>query len=256
MKKYLSAFLIIAGLLSYEAADAQSEAIRSARQEVIATVDKLVEIQGQNLAPEAKEREEIALKKTTLQKIINLSVIETLDLKNKLASLAGVEAELIVLEDQLLTKLEDYLAYFDGVREVLEVTSTREQVQKLAGDFKDWREVSYNQELKKVVDFILVFQNKTLLKTAQERLTKFVSEIRKTKLSRGATQPLLNEAALNLREAREANNRALNLLAPSSSAPQTQSASLRDSVETSLTKIKAAYKNLIDLADLVKKAAR
>jgi len=268
MKKYLSVFLIIAGLLSQEAA-AQSEAVRSAREEVIATVDKLAEIQEQDLTPEAKEREEIALKKTALQKIINLSAAETLDLKDKLASLTGVETQLISLQDQLLTKLEDYLAYFDDTNRALEIISRREEIQNLAGDFKDWREVSYNQELKKAIDFILVFQNKSLLKTAQERLIKFASEVRKTKLVRESYQPLLNEAARNLREAREANNRALSLLGDYlekslagevltklNSIPQTREPSLRELVETSLTKIKAAYKSLIDLADLARKTTR
>lgn len=260
MKGYLGVVLMITGLLGAGSAFAQSEAARSAREEVLETVDRLAEIRNAELDPAEKERREVILKRSALEKIVNLSIIETSDLKNKLEGFTGVPEELTALQDQLLIKLESYLTHFRRVNADLKNTRALLEIQSLASNFKSWRESVYNPEINEVLDFILVFQDKAFLKTAEGRLLKFTSEVKKTKLSRESYQPLLNEAARNLRGAREANNQALNRLANYLGEPLSDEVlpepSLRELVEASLTKIRSAYRNLIDLAHLAQKAAR
>ncbi|MHB9019643.1 MAG: hypothetical protein ACYC3G_02065, partial [Minisyncoccota bacterium] len=49
----------------------------------------------------------------------------------------------------------------------------------LAQEYKDWREQNYNIYVKKLTVFILTFQEKNVLKTANTRLEKIMTDIKK-----------------------------------------------------------------------------
>lgn len=288
----LLAFFISA--LPASQVNAQSETVKSAREEVQASADKLTAVQEENLTAEEKAEKETALKKEALGKIIALTVLEAEELKNKIESLTDIEAEFLILRDDFLNKLAVFPEYLDDFTAAHEASFDLVPLEKLAGDFQAWRAASYDPEVKKMVDFIIVFQSKNLLRVADQRFTKISVELKKIKLPFGKTRSdiwlNLNQAALNLSEARIANAQAMVLLLeylpktepadktevktetkeeisdkislltsddPSpANEPVEDKPTVRDAVQKSILGLRFAYENFIALAELFKKLPR
>lgn len=273
----LSALLLLAFGLTPGAGFAQSDTIRSARQDVILSVDKLNQANGQNLSATDKIKEELRLKKDAFEKILALSILETRNLKDKIGALTEVEAELSVLQDTFADQLESYLSYFSGLRDKLRQTTVLGDIEALAGDFNDWRATGYNPQIKKIIDFGLTFQNKTLLRIADQRFSKMTADLKKAKndkVTLDTLQNLLSKSAVNLKEARNFNNQAIILLVaayqPSQTvaeiadavktnnvetnidANQDANPSIRDLIALSMINMKSAYKNFVQIAGAVK----
>ena len=256
---------------------AQPEEIKSAREDLILSAEKLSQTKDAELTPEKKAERDFELKRAALGKIISFSILETQDIKRRLLIVAEVEAELSVLRDYFLAELEDYLDHLGVAENILKISVDLNAVQKLAADLDGWRESIYNPELKKMMDFVLAFQNKTLLKIADQRFIKMAAEFKKAKtgkLSQTLVLNLLGEAALSLRAARETSNETAKLLlrylpesqdGESADAPsgqeeilppepaENEKPGIRDLIAHSLSKIRDAYKNFIELNDLAKK---
>lgn len=277
--------LAILGLILAPAGSiyAQPEAIKSARREVVEAADKLAEVREQNLNPREKEQKEFELKKLTLEKIFNLTELETQDLKTKLQNLDEVEAELLILKDGFLVSLTNFLEFLADTKGLLAKSGVLTSVQNLAGQFKNWREAVYNPEIKKIVEFVITFQNKGILKTADLRFEKIAAEIRKLRPAPKSIPEywlaLLNQSALGLKAARDLNSQAVNQLLnylpkeeivgedegleneevkeeSQTTEPEIEATepTIKELAEMSLGKIREAYRNFILLSDLIKKA--
>lgn len=271
--------LLTAGLFLNKDVGAQSEAIKSARQEVVESLDELNGAKEEILSPAEKEKRELALKKSALQKILTLSILETENIKEKLFSLKDkdIKAEFLVFREQLIENLDSALERFRETEDSLENDLELSEVEMIAGDLSDWRDASYAPESKKAIDFITVFQNKSILKTADQRFGKISAELKKIKSGKQTRQPALNQAAQNLKEARELQDRAMSLLATYlpktegeatleretaaeavdlNAETDTPAQTIRHLVSKSLSKTKEAYKHFLDLNDLVRITAK
>jgi len=296
MKKFLHISLIVSifAIIPFGFVYAQPEIIKDSHREVIDSVDKIYEVRESNLTQQEKLAKEMELKKTALDKVVEFSILETENFKTNLINLEvgedEFEAELLALRDTLLIKLDDYLEHFDFVRNGIKASDNLEIVQSIAGSFNDWREFTYNPEIKKVIEFILIFQNKSFIKLADLRFGKIASDLRTVispKLQSSIRQQFLNPAAISIRGAREFNNRAMALLADyiseekafgeseidtpgleeeaafdSGFVPeeeiavkedekQVEELTIRDLVISSLQKLKDAYSKFLSLRDFV-----
>ena len=261
---------------------AQPEPIKNAREAVMVSIEKLEELKGSSLRPVEKLRKEIDLKREALTNIVRLSRLETETIKAKLDALEA-DPPFAALKKELVDKIKNYLNYFTGLEEVLKSTNNLDGIQSVAGQLKDWRKFTYDPEITKAVDFILVFQNREVLDTGGERLEKISGDLkRKAATAKSLWQPVVAKAATNLNVARELNARAFALLAsylPKSSAidiPEimpptdektsdvnlkevsaeaiiTKPATIRDLVQDSLLEIKEAYQRFVELNDFLKR---
>lgn len=263
-KKLVVFALLAAGLLLNTKAYAQSDAIKSARQEVIDSLDKFTDAKDESLSPAEKEKKELGLKKSALQKILTLSILETENIKEKLSGLKDIEAEFLVFKEQLIENLESALERFRETEDGLSKNQELTEVENIASALSDWRNASYSPGVKMAVDFIMVFQNKAVLKTADQRFAKISAELRKMRSGKQIWQPVLNQAAQNLREARDAQDQAMGLLAeylpkteedtalPQTDTPELQPPTIRAVITNSLGKTKEAYKHFLNLNEIIK----
>ncbi len=288
MNKLFGFFVSLALILLPLASYGQPEAIKSAREAVIETLDKLAAVREQELNPRDKERREFELKKLALNKIADLSLLETEDLETKLEALSEIPAEFLILKDSFLIALANFLEVLSGFKKQLLISNDLATVQNLAGEFKNWREAIYNPEVKKIAALMSVFQNKKLLKVADARFELIAGEIRRLKPAPKSIPEnwlaLLNQAALKLKSARELNAEAINQLLnylpvieetpvdiaedtpmrepkelkpetekPEPSAPEAEP-TIGELTGQSIAQIREAYQNFIRLNNFIKKS--
>ncbi len=262
-------------------ARAQSDEIKSTRKEVIEAIDRLSAIKDQELSPAERVRREAELKRAALEKILTLSDLETRGLRLRVAGTADIGDAFVPLREDLVTRLDGYGDYFAGMKRVLKNTVALDDIQKLAGQFKDWRDSTYNPETRKAAEFVLSFQNRDALKTADQRLIKIGSDLRRHKVLKSKIeiwQSTLMRAAQNLKQAHQLNDQALEILAgyiprqieeeitpaqtmstadadeqpaAGDGLPITEPApTISDLIEGSVAKIREAYAGFIELATL------
>jgi hypothetical protein len=273
MKKLFVITLIATGFFAAGTpfVHAQSEAIKEAREAVISSVNKLSEVGDRNLSPAEKEKKEISLRKEALERIVTLSILETDEISLKLVTLTkSVPDEFIPLHNIFISETEEYLDYLALLKRNIRTLDSAEEISELAGSLKAWRETTYNPEIKKMVEFILAFQNKLILEKADERLKKINQDIKRLG-KENSSENLVQQAAVNLEKAHRANESAMEQLkeyiprtdaelsALSEPVPQlmkTQALpeppTVRERIEDSLLNIRKAYKNFIEINDSIK----
>lgn len=265
--------LAIAALLAFQGtAYAQPEAVKAAREAVVESIERLEEIRSlPSVNQDERDEIELELRRDALKKIIAFTVLETAELKTKMERLKDVEAPFIILEDPYLETLERFLDDLKTNQGALDQALTSDEVRKIAGAFAEWRASNYNPAMRRMTAFALAFQNRTLLKVADQRFIKVASDLKKSKIGQEIWQGLLGGAALRLREAREHNNQAINALSQFLPTEQNLSPSMQEAdsppeepreepetavkylVEKSLGSMRGAYKNFLELNELLKR---
>jgi hypothetical protein len=250
--KILIASILMLVLITPYSSKAQPEALKSALNEVI----------------QSEENTAIFLK------ILNLSILETKKLEEKLNNIKDLEEEYLDLKNQFLIKLDEYQKYFQLLKERIEGSLIEEELGNLIDEFKDWRESNYNSEIKKILDFILVFQQKSFLAIAEKRFEKISKDLQKIKLPKGnkieALNRLLEEAEANLDEAKKFFLTAQVLILPAQNIESTitttatttsstesslnQTPGIRELIKNAMNKIKDAYQKFFQISVLIKKS--
>ncbi len=200
----ITAFL---GLLGSPLANAQSEAVKAAREAVIENLADIKEIDTTELSREEKAAKELELKKTAFANLLSLSILETDDVLTNLRKLKleGQNREFIPLRDGLVAKLVGYEKYFGALREVLGATEDMGGIRELAGQFEAKRESSYNTDIKTSIEMLVTFHVEGVLITAYERLDKLTTAVKRAKGTKGENlirANLLRDAATRLGHAR------------------------------------------------------
>ncbi len=279
------ALVAIIGLLGPSLVSAQSEAVRSAREELVKSAEKLDELNSSEtiLTPAEAAEQEFRANQTAVSGVLSLTQAEISDLRNGLNDLKNVEAEFALLRITFLQTLNDYDEYLAQVEKDLENALTVDEVRSVAKSFKEWRGSGYDLEVVKMINFRVVFQMKSILKKVDERITKISAEVKRLKTVKIKTigpESFLNQATSNIKLGRELTARAQEALRdylPKSeeelakekalvatlSEPVTMSADSKPKdevrkptigqiIESASTRAKDAYKNLIDLNQSLK----
>lgn len=157
------------------------ENLQVPNKEVSNKVDELVELKDNDtLSDEEKEIKEIRIRKEALGKITDLSLLEIKNLEDKINSLSFESDAQNKIKEAFLEILNKNKVYSEDLKLKAENEElTLEEVKDLAQEFKDWREENYNKHIKKLTVFILTFQEKNVLKTANIRLEKIIVDIKK-----------------------------------------------------------------------------
>jgi len=276
--RILTAIFIGVILITPYLSRAQSAALKSALN-VVVQESALVETED----PEAKQ--------TLILKVLNLSSLEATELRNNLKNLGELEETYAESRDQFLRELDSILDYCESFKDVLADDLNLEEVMAVGDAFKDWRETNYEGEIKKIVDFVLVFQQDKTLKIAENRLEKTSKDLAKNKTSRikNEASRLLGQIKSSLEDARNFNETAKALFLPveelddssattteeiisdepqieisavSSTEPSfatssdkilTKKPDAKELVENAMAKIKGAYLNFFQVNALIKK---
>ena len=209
MKKIISLFFLLSTFYFLHSplrtAFAQSPELKSAKQDVADSVDKL-----------AGDKENVDVRRQALEKVINFSIIETQDLIKKISVFKNLPPNYVQLQSLLLDNLEASVEYQKEFLTRLTPDLTIDQIKALAAEFKDWRETVLITELKKALNFVLAFQASAILKISDTRFENISSDLRRLKTSRiinvQLLQPLLQGAGKDLQDARLLHNQVLDAL--------------------------------------------
>ncbi|MEK7478818.1 MAG: hypothetical protein AAB626_02790 [Patescibacteria group bacterium] len=155
--------------------------LQPSSKEVANKIDELVELKDDSaLSDQDKEIKEIQIRKEALGKITSLSLLEIKNLKDKINSLDFESDAQTAIKERFLEILDNNKKYSEELKIKTENEKiTLEEVKNLAQEYKDWREDNYNNYVKKLTVFILAFQEKNVLKTANTRLEKIMTDLKK-----------------------------------------------------------------------------
>ncbi|MDD5431088.1 MAG: hypothetical protein PHP03_02600 [Candidatus Pacebacteria bacterium] len=260
------------------------ETLKSPLKDVISSIDDLANLKDNNdLSDEEKTVKEIEIRGQALLKIAGLSLLEVENLKNKLESLVLDSDEEVAIKDKFLLILDSNKEYSEELQKKIEETEnlTLKEIKVLAQDFKEWRGVNYTETVKDILSFILVFQQKNAVRTADTRLEKINTDIRKLEIAKMIkkedTWNLLNNAMKNLTSAHLYIDKAEDMLIPvlreelldsaTTSPEEIASEEENNSTTTvkdinteikvlvgkSLNEVRSAYKNFLSISNKIRK---
>lgn len=234
--------------------------------EIGSLVNELIVLKDNpSLSAEEKENQEITLRKEALLKILALSLLETGDLKEKLKALDLENEEQKKIQNILFVLLAGYEDYYLELKErLLEEELFLGDLKDLTKEFKQWRKENYSKNVALVLNFILVFSEKSALKTADLRLEKIISDLNKLEnaklIKKQDFQELLNASIQHLTQAHLLNKKAKDLLMLTASttlanltaAPVDEKNEVRFLVKEALEEMKTAYKIFLEISQGVK----
>lgn len=211
--RLVTASIFIVGLfLNISPANAQ-ELLKNTLGEINGKIDRIDKIKGdQILGNEEKDIQETEARKDALSKILEITILENNDLKEKLESFSNLPENEQRIKEALIKSLEENLSTYQIMKERLEEIETVIQVKQLASDFKNWRALVYNQKTEKITAFISVLKQKEALETAKERLQNIKKDIEKIEAAeifkREDSEEVLKKAASGIENAEILNNKA------------------------------------------------
>jgi len=172
-------------------AHAQSDALKSALEEVLEG--------GASI-----EVTDPATTRSALQKVIKLSLLEINELKKNLKKLGVLEEDYEVLREQFLGDLDNHFDSFKSFESEFADDLNSEELKAIGAELRDWREANYDEEIRNIANFILVFQQGKALKIAEKRLEKTFRDLAKIKPAlKNELVRLADEARGDLEEAKK-----------------------------------------------------
>ncbi|MDO8584929.1 MAG: hypothetical protein Q7R85_02270 [bacterium] len=226
--------------------------------------------------PAEKDQQEFRAKVQTLQKIIELGLVEAKDLK---ARLADLHIEELVADDftfdavetsgTFVQMLQSFDAYYSEAEKKLLEAKNVSDVKAIAVTMRAWREKTYNPGVRKILSLGLLLQNRVALKTAAVRFDKILADLRKLKgaelITMTTLEPLVTSSGASLKKAKalheDATNIVLRMLRERPGMPaETGDAELispheriSNLVDQSFAELRGAYKTFMEVNIAVKK---
>lgn len=156
---------------------AQSDELKSAINNVSQSVSQL---------DETAQARQIAL-----NKIFDLTLAEIKELAAKeilIQAVGDSAADMAKLAKFHLQILKNHEAYINLLkRQAGNDSASLETLQIMAANFKDWRSETYEPETKEIFDFLLLLQARSVLATADNRLTLITADLKKLGLKTSKT---------------------------------------------------------------------
>ncbi len=266
---------------------AQSDSVKSARSEVVKSAEKLevIDKSGEVLTKKEAATQEFLATKEALSTVVDLSLAEVKDIEKSLDELKkGLEDTYALKRIVFLEELNNYEDYLGETASDIKDSIDKSEIQVIAKSFKIWRTEAYEPEIKKMIQFTIVFQTKNTIKKADERISKITTDIKKIKTLRlkpGIIESFLLQASGHIKIAkeleREAQDLLNNLLNPPevldvsenttispqnteianpensiNTEPQETAKTIETLIESATAKVKEAYQALIDLNKAIK----
>ena len=242
-------------------------------------------------AKDAGDVSDVALRVSAFNQVLDLSTAEAKDFELKLLTV-DKNADYNPWVKNALDELTNALVYYDSERQALASSSpTLGDIKSMASDFKAWRDKNYVPLLNQLQDFFLVRQEFSAIGTSEKRLNNIQNDLSTLNFSsknQKALNGMLDAASSDIKSAKDLNNQAYQLFlkgdvepltATSTEATSTEAVatstssststaistdmteststpqivSIKGLVGESLSKIKDAYQNFIDISNLVRK---
>ena len=260
---------VIAGLvlpfINLQAAETNPASKPETIKEVGQLVDDLTALKSNgDLSDAEKEQQEIAIRAEALAKILYLSKLEIKDFQIKLDGLNLDKIREQEIKKQFMELLKTYEEYYQVLENKLKEGLALWEVKELTKNLQEWRRGNYGRKVALIANFIMVFKEKDALETADARLEKIISDLKKLEsaklIQREALQSYLNASIQQLSRAKLLNKKASDLLfsaasatfstAPAEIGKKTEDA--KQLIKESFYEIKSAYQSFLEISKRVK----
>ncbi|MEK9170570.1 MAG: hypothetical protein AAB674_02895 [Patescibacteria group bacterium] len=207
------AAVFITGLFFNLSPASAQELLKNTLGEIYGKIEKIDKIQeNQILSNEEKDIQETEARKDALLKILEITISENNDLKDKLESFNNLPENEQKIKEALIKSLEENLSAYQVIENRLAEIETAIQAKQLASDFKNWRALVYNPKTEKITAFISVLRQKEAVETAKGRLQNIEKNIEKIETAKifkkGDSEEILKKAADGIENAEIMNDKA------------------------------------------------
>ncbi len=148
-----------------------AQSLRPALQDLNQTFNLLIAAKKSALTGPDKEKVEVSLRQSTFNDVIDVSLAEIENLKNKLWDLADT--------DKYLETLAELEKFYKDLRSQINQELALEDLIKLAREFKIWREAVYQPKVDEIAGFILAIYNQRIIVLAASRLERIKADLEK-----------------------------------------------------------------------------
>lgn len=245
--------LILTNLLTTPTALAQEKNIKVALQNIVESLEKLSQVKP-NTKNNGRESEELNARKIAFKNILELSFVESSNLKNKLIELGELESRFSDLRNRHLKELGNHTSYYESISIALEKETSLTKVRELAIQFKDWRKVVYHPALQKIINFLLIFEGRDVLQTTERRIKNISADLKKVDdleiIKNSPLSELLSNAEKSFKEARELQSAAELVILKSNEND------IQKLIEGEIEKIKETYSYFIKMSDWVRQTSK
>lgn len=212
--------------------------LKPALNNVVESLEQLAAIKNSDISSIEKDGIETEAKKTAFNRILELSIEEVKNLKKKLEQFNNNQV--------YISNLSGYQSHYELIRQQVNQNISLNELIDLAQKLKSWREINYHKQINKIANSILIFQNQTMLKVAENRLRKISRDSKAIKsllkpIKWNEADTLLEEAGSLIKEARQINN----------DAQKQDDSKTELLIKESTENIIRAYQNFIALGELV-----
>ncbi|MDE2001399.1 MAG: hypothetical protein KGI60_02410 [Patescibacteria group bacterium] len=170
--------------------------------------------QSPELSPAQIAAQELAARKDTVSRVFDLTLAEQRNLSDQLNQLQNLSPSESAMRDRLSSLLAENQASFTQIRARLDTAATADEVKQLAEDFKNWRTAVYDSKLEKIVAFAFVYQENSVLSTAESRASKVAEDIAVRPLgdAKDAANAAVGHARSDIQRAEDLHQQARTLL--------------------------------------------
>ncbi len=245
------------------------ELIKSAKTEASSAVSKILDLKNQNLDIKDKTKIEISLKKQSLSKIVEIMLLETKQSISNLEEIKDIDSKILEIRDGLVVFMNDYSIELSDLNKSLQDSQDLESLKIMTQKVSDIKEKSDKAD-KLSDDLSLFYENGKAVRIAEQRFSKISNQIKKMGINSKDAETIdiiMKDASKNIKEAGELVSEGAKYFLQESENFKDFIASgngdilttkgkedkyIKTLAQTSLVKIKVAYKGFISISDIIK----
>ncbi len=254
---------------------AEAADLKSAAKSLDSSLNELIQAKDESsFENKLSEEEEIVYRKKVIMNAIDLSFKEIANLKEKLKALPLEEkSDPFVIRARMSEFLVSAETYYKEAEKTLDGSKLSiENVKDLAKSIKEYRDGSYDPEVSKMLDFIIVFQTERLIRNASDRWEKIDSDIKKLDkanlIDASEFSKMMADAMTSISNAKNSAAKAKSLIIESEKPKEVMllraevlektelSLTSRELCESSLTNLKSSYDSFVKISSGVKKSLK
>ncbi|HEY4496817.1 MAG TPA: hypothetical protein VI432_01535 [Candidatus Paceibacterota bacterium] len=177
---------ILAFALAPSITHATEEGLKEARNRIDSSYDELLSLAGDSdLNPISNSTEDneakVLIIKSVVKDAINLSIQEVVALKKDMETLPQFSAKSREqeLKSVFAEELSTFAQFYNIKMKELNRIGTLEDGRALAEEIITYREKSYNPRISQLLEFLLLFYNENVIKTAEEKTERISKDVEK-----------------------------------------------------------------------------
>ncbi len=177
--KYILTVMVATGTIGTPVSLAMETPVEQLKP-VTDSVNQLIQIKDDSsLSWFAKDEKELEARLNIIKDVLKLSTDEIAKLQERLKRLPLFDdkSQEKILKTEYQKSLDSFSSYYADVSKKLADVKANDDAKALAEELKNYRDVTYNPEIKKIANFTILFYTADIVKTGKARLNKISEDI-------------------------------------------------------------------------------